>query len=167
MDSQHGGKKIREDAGITGRVRIITTKAGTGEVLRTSKWTRNLLVSSANFGRNLICQRLAGTNTYTLNVTHGDLGTGTNIPANSDTGLQTPVARGSMNLGTVNNNVATLQFFLSDAALPDGTYNEFGSFVDGTATLSTGQLFNRALFSVAYVKASGEDTTIELELTIN
>lgn len=158
---------IKDNFKITGRVRIITYKAGTKEILRISEWTKNLIVSGTNTGRNLIAQRLASVNTYTLNVTHADIGTGTNPPANSDTQLQTPTVRAAITNQIVSNNVVTLQFFFSDALLPNGTYYEFGTFIDGTGTLSSGKLFNRALFGTAYTKATGEDTTVEVEVTIS
>jgi hypothetical protein len=156
-----------EGIGVSGRVRITTYKAGTKKVLKRSKWSKNLVVSGTDTGRNLICQRLGGTNAYSLNITHADIGTGTNTPQNSDTELQTPVARGPLTAVIVTNNSIALQFFFSDSALTNGTYTEFGTFVDGSGTVSTGQLFNRALFGSSYVKASGQDTTVEVDLTIN
>lgn len=160
------GMKIKDQFKIAGRVRIITCKAGTTEILRVSEWTKNLIVSGTNTGRNLIAQRLASVNTFTLNITHGDIGTGTATPANSDTQLQTPTVRAAVTNQIVSGNIVTLQFFFSDALLPNGTYNEFGTFVDGTGTLSSGKLFNRALFGTAYTKAAGEDTTVEVQFTI-
>ena len=156
-----------EGIGVSGRVRITTYKAGTKKVLKRSKWSKNLVVSGTDTGRNLICQRLGGTNTYSLNITHADIGTGTNTPQNSDTELQTPVARGPLTATIVSNNSVALQFFFSDSALANGTYTEFGTFIDGSGTVSTGQLFNRALFGSSYVKSSGQDTTVEVDLTIN
>lgn len=156
----------KENTGIVGRIRIITRKVGTKRILRRTKWMKNLVVSSANYGRNIICQRLAGTNTYSLNITHGEIGTGSTAPANSDTGLVSGVARSGDPFASVVNNVVTIQFFFGDAQLADGTYREFGTFIDGTITLGTGQLFNRILFSPVYTKATGEDTTCEVEFTI-
>lgn len=161
-------QKITEKLkGIKGKVRIITYKAGTKEILRTSRWSKNLVVLGVNTGRNLIAQRLAGINTYSLNITHGDIGTGSTAPANSDTQLTTPSVRTVLSSYDVNNNVAQLQFFFADSILANGTYREFGTFVDGTSTISTGKMFNHALFSSPYVKASGEDTIVEVDFTIN
>ena len=160
-------KKHQENLGITGKVRITTYKAGTKEVLRQTEWYRNLVVSSDGYGRNLICQRLAGTNTYSLNVTHGDIGTGTTPATNADTALGTAVARGAITSAAVVNNGVTLQFFFADGALANGTYHEFGSFIDGTGTIGTGRMFNHVLFGTAYNKGSGEDTTIEVDITVN
>ena len=150
-----------------GQIRVITTKAGTKEVLRVSEWVSNLIMLGADTGKSLILERLIGTNTYSLNLTHADIGTGSTSPASSDVALQTPVARAAVASGAMSGNVATLQFFFADAILPNGTYREFGSFVDGTSTVSTGKIFNHALFGVPYVKASGEDSTIEMQITIS
>ncbi len=152
-----------------GRVRVITYKAGTKEILRITPWSKNLVVNSSNRGKNLIAQRLASQNTYTLNINYGEIGTGTNAPAIGDTGLQTAVARALMSSATIGGglNVILLRFFFSDTVLANGTYREFGTFIDGTATLGSGQLFNRALFTTAYVKAAGEDSTFEVEFTVN
>ncbi len=157
---------LKDNAGVIGKVRITTYKAGTKQVIRKTHWFKNLVVSSANYGRNIIAQRLASINTYTLNVTHGEIGTGTNAPANSDTALQTPIDRIAITYQSVTNNVVTLQFFWSDLDIANGTYQEFGTFIDGSATLGSGQLFNRVLFGTAYTKASGEDTTVEVTFTI-
>jgi len=158
--------KENEQLKIKGRVRVITTKAGTNQILRISEWTKNLIVLGENTGRNLILKKLAGDNTYSLNITHADIGTGTNPPSNSDTQLQTPTARAALSGYTISTNLSTLRFFFSDALLPNGTYREFGTFIDGSGTLSSGRLFNRALFSSPYTKSSGEDSTFEVEIEI-
>lgn len=159
--------KLLDSFSASGRFRILKTRAGTGQMLMATDWSKNLVVTGNNTGRNLIAQRLGGTNTYSLNITHADIGTGTNTPVNTDTQLQTPAIRAALTFVSVVNNVVTLQFFFSDALLPNGTYTEAGSFVDGSATISTGQLFNRVLFGTPYVKATAEDTTLEIELNIN
>ena len=127
----------------------------------------NLIVSSPNYGRNVIAQNLGGITTYSLPIAFAEMGTGSTPPANTDTSLTTAVARQSLDAVTVSNNVVNLQFFFSDGVLANGTYNEFGTFCGGSATLGSGQLFNHALFSPSYEKSSGEDTTIEVEFTIN
>lgn len=127
----------------------------------------NLVVSSLNHGRNLIAQHMAGDTTYPLEITYGEIGTSATAPANADTALGNATVRRATDLISASNNVVNAQFFFSDMTLPDGTYNEFGTFTGGTITLGSGQLFNHALFSPAYEKATGEDTTIEVEFTIN
>ena len=158
--------KKKSDMGMSGRIRIVTRRAGTDEVLRRTPWFHNLIVSSDGYGRNLVAQLLAGVNAFTLNVTHGEMGTGTMPPSNGDTALAAPTVRGVRTQATVLNNVAQLQFFFSDAALPNNTYYEFGCFIDGTSTIGSGRLFERALFGTPYAKNTGEDTTVELDLAI-
>lgn len=178
-----------KNEGMTGTITVNRYRAGTldkyleltlsgknaeAEIVLRDGWLgvacrqHNLIVSSSGYGKNIIARRLASDNTYTGNVTHGEIGTGTNAPALTDIGLQTGTVRVAFQTTTISNNIATIRFFLSDATLPNGTYTEFGTFIDGTATLGTGQLFNRALFSGAgYAKATGEDTTIDVEFDIN
>jgi len=154
--------------GMTGKVRITTYKAGTDVVVRQTPWMRNLIVSSSNRGKNLVVQRLIGDTTYSLELTHGDIGTSTGSPTATSTSLGTPTARAIVALGEVGASVneAVCQVYFADSVLANGTYTEFGLFVDGAAGTSTGQLFNFILFSTPYTKASGEDSTIEVVITI-
>lgn len=158
---------LHETLGIRGRVRIITTDSKTGKVKRTTPWWSNLIMLGTDTGKDLILDRLAGTNTYSLNITHADIGTGTNTPTVSDTQLQTASARTTVATASVSGNVLTLQFFWADANLSNATYREFGTFCDGTASVNTGRIFNRILFGTAYTKATGEDSTIEVTFTIS
>ena len=151
---------------IEGLVTVIKTDSKTGEVLSVIK-QKNRVMLGTDTGKSLILQRLAGINTYSLNITHCDLGTGTNAPADGNTTLQTPVARQPIATASIASNILTLQFFFASVDLPNGSYNEFASFVDGTASVSTGKIFNRALFGSTYTKATGEDTTIQLDFTLN
>ena len=129
--------------------------------------TDNLVVSSSNHGRNLICQRLAGLTTYDLAVGYVEMGTSATAPTNADTDLNAAVVRAGSPAYSISNNVLTLRFFLADGTVANNTYNEMGTFIGGSATLGSGQMWNHALFSSPYVKASGEDTTIELVITVN
>jgi hypothetical protein len=124
----------------------------------------NLVMDSPNYGIDLIIQRLVGTNTYSLNILYGEIGTGSTTPALTDTGLTTPTNRAAVGFqqdyGTTD---AVFQFFFADSQLANETYNEFGTFVDGTSTIGSGQIFNHALLSPAYVKVAGQDTTIQVD----
>lgn len=159
---------IDEQAGVTGYVRITAYKAGTKEVVRQTPWMKNTIMNSSNRGKNLIVQRLCAINDYSLNILYGEIGTSTGTPTATDLGLGTPVARSVTTLASVGValNVAQLQFFFADSQLPDGTYTEFGTFVDGNSGTATGQLFNHALFNTAYTKGTGEDTTVEVDFTL-
>lgn len=129
---------------------------------------KNIVVNSPNYGLDLIIQRLIGTNTYSLNITHGALGTGTTTPATSDTQLATEIARVPVTYSADNqNSVAILQFFFPDSTLPNDTYTEFGTFVDATNTAQSGQMFNHALFATSYTKVAGVDITVEVDFTLS
>ena len=157
----------QETAGMKGRIRVVTRRAGTGEILRETPWTPNMIMLGTNTGKDIILDRMNSENTYSLNITHADIGTGTTPAAASDTELETAVARAAKATGVVSSGVLSLQSFYADANLANGTYREFGTFIDGSAGVDTGQIFNRALFGGSgYVKATGEDTTVELDITI-
>ena len=156
----------KENIVPTGRVRIIQKKAGTEEIISIGDWTDNIVVRGTDTGADIILDRLNGDNTYSLNLTYADIGTSATAPTIADTVLGAPVARALKAYGAVSGNVLTLQYFFTNAALANGTYREFGTYVDGSATLSTGKLFNHVLFSSAYVKTSGVDTTVEVQFTV-
>ena len=128
----------------------------------------NLVVDSPGYGLDLIIQRLIGTLTYSLTVTHGEIGTGTTTPAATDTALETPTNRTptafSEDYGA---NTAVLQFYFPDLVLANTTYTEFGTFVDGSDTIGTGQMFNHALFTSPYIKVAGQDTTVEVDFNLS
>lgn len=163
---QNVQSSFKEKQGIEGRIKIITTDAITHEVLRETSWYGNLVMLGVNTGKDLILDRLNGDNTYSLNITHAELGTGTTPPTIADIALETPSARSPVATGVVSGNVLTMQFFFADGDLPNGTYGEFGAFVDGTLTLSSGRIFDRVLFGLPFVKGSAEDTTVQLDITI-
>lgn len=156
-------KKL-ETLGVKGQVKILTHKDGV--LVRETPWMDNLVVSGSNTGRNLIAQRLAGDDSYTLEITHGALGLGDTAPANSDTALEDEQARTDPATVEVSNNVVDFRFFFADGDTPDGSYWEFGTFIDATLTPDSGQLFNRLVFGEAYVKATGEDSTVLVRFTI-
>jgi hypothetical protein len=128
---------------------------------------KNLVMDSPGYGLDLIIQRLTGNNTYSLNILWIELGTGSTTPTVNDTALTTPSIRLPVSFqedyGATD---AIIQAYVADANLANGTYNEVGSFVDGTSTTGSGQIFNHALISPAYSKVSGQDTTVEIDFNI-
>jgi hypothetical protein len=127
----------------------------------------NLVVDSPNYGLDLIIQRLVGNNTYSLNILWIEIGTGTTTPTVNDTALTTPSLRLPVSFqedyGATD---AIVQAYVTDGNLPNGTYNEVGSFVDGSASTGSGQMFNHALISPAFSKSSGIDVTVEINFTM-
>ena len=151
-----------DNAGIKGRFKIQTLKAGTDEVLSETPWYDNLVMKSANRGVNIVAQRLIGNKTYDLEIDSAEIGTSSQAVNEADTDLIAPVTTGILRATqeVLSTNVASIEFFISDADLPDGTYRELGLRA-GT------QLMARALFPVAYSKGSGQDTKILYQLTVN
>ncbi len=132
----------------------------------------NLIVDSSNYGIDILVQYLIsaynGSFGFPLGIAWGELGTGTTPPAAGDTALTTPTNRApvafAQNTGF---NEAQLQFFFPDTTLANGTYTECGSFIGGTSTIGTGNMFNHALFGSPYSKSAGSDTTLEIDITIS
>ncbi|HEY1037163.1 MAG TPA: hypothetical protein VGE62_01115 [Candidatus Paceibacterota bacterium] len=171
-------KIITSDSiGSMGEVRITKrnslTKSGRkaygrGRIISVTDWMKNRIVSGiGGYGRNILIRRLLSDNTYTGNITHADLGTGSTAAADSDTDLETGLARAQVGSSDIGNDSGTIRFFFADALTPDATYREFGTFIDGSVTLGTGRIFNRLILTTPYVKATGEDTTVEVRFTIN
>lgn len=151
--------------GLKGKFRVIKTDSKTGKVLYKSPFYKNLIVDGTNTGFNLILDRLNSDNTYSLNITHLDIGDNNTAPALSDTTLVNALYRTTKTTGSVAGSSLTLRFFFADGDLADDTYYEVGMFVDGTSSVDTGKLFCRSIFGSAYTKATGEDTTIEWVLS--
>lgn len=99
-----------------------------------------------------------------LGIQWGEIGTGVAVPAQSNIALSVPTARTSVSYAADNGfSIAQLQFFFPDGFIPNGTYTEFGTFVGGSSTIGTGNMFNHALFTSPYSKSAGTDTTVEVD----
>lgn len=126
----------------------------------------NMVMEGANTGKDLLVQWLIGTATYPIGINYIAIGTGSTAAAATDTQLSAETARSLISFSSkVGFNVASLQAFITDTNLANGTYREVGGFVNGTGSANSGQLFNRTILSSPYVKASGTDTTIEIDIT--
>lgn len=152
---------------MKGKYRIIKTDSKTGAIISKTPYYKNIIVDGTNTGFNLFLKRLYGTNTYSLNITHIGIGSGTTTPTLADTTLETEVARSVIATKSLSATEVTFRFFFPDIDLPDGNYNEVGLFIDGTATLDSGQMFTHSLLDSTYSKADGEDTTIEYVVSKN
>jgi hypothetical protein len=156
-----------KNTGIKGRFKITKTNSITGEVIEETPYYENIVVFSADKGLDLILDRLNGTNTYSLNITYLDIGTSSTAVAEGNTSLVAGVARTAKGSGIIVSKTLSLSFFFASGDLANGAYWEIGTFVDGTATLGTGQLFSRALFGSVYNKGTNEDTTINYQFTLS
>ena len=159
--------KVGDSIVLKGMMRAIGTKVGTGEVMQDTGWCPNMVMLGTYLGKGLILARLAGDLTYTCVLNWLTIGSSSTAPTASDTQLGAEVTRGSCVNQIISTNVLTIQAFIPDAQLANGSYPEAGSVVDGSASVNTGKQFNHILFTIPYVKASGQDTTLQLQLTIN
>jgi hypothetical protein len=126
------------------------------------KQVKNLV---ATVGRSVIAQRLANTTTYTGIINYGVLGSSSTAVTNADTQLGTEVFRKVVASASFTTNAAFMDFFYSKADT-NGTYNEFGTFIDGSAGANTGQLFTHVLTG-GWVKSSSVSMTISCQYTFN
>lgn len=120
---------------------------------------KNKVVSSSGYGRNLLLRQMIGDTTYPIVINSVAIGTGTTTPADGDTALVTPVVSSIPISNTgLSNNILTIDVFVTDATLANGTYKEFGLFMSS-------RLFSRLLITPNYTKASGQDTLFTYTLT--
>lgn len=181
--------KTKEKGGIRGTVIVRSHPAGTiakyhalvkkgrleeaqalikGGKIRVKR--KNIIVWSLNYGFDILVQFLISAYTgsfafaATLGIAWGEIGTGSTAPANTDTALTTPTNRAPVSYAAdIGFSEAQVQFFFPDNVLANGTYYEFGTFIGGSASLGTGNMFNHALFTSPYSKSSGTDTTVEVD----
>jgi len=117
-------------------------------------------MGAAGYGRNLLARKLAGDNTFAIEIDSASIGDSGTAAADPQTDLLSPLVEDI----PITNKVAvddevTVDVFIADGNLPDDTYQEFGLFCDG-------RLFARIVISPAYTKASGEDTLFTYVLTL-
>jgi len=132
-------------------------KFKTGEIV-----IKNIVVT---VGRSILAQRLANTTTYTGTINYGALGSSSTAVANADTQLGTEVFRKVVASASYTNNVAFIDFFFAKADT-NGTYQEFGTFIDATGTANSGQMFTHALTG-GWTKSSSESMTVSCQYSFN
>lgn len=159
---------------IRGTVTLMATDSKTGELLFKTV-QHNLVMQTSLTGLDLVIQWIIGgmaplgaAAAFVNGVNYGEIGTGTTPVTINDTGNQTPTVRVIPSLqNDIAQSQAVLQFYFPDASLPNGTYTEFATFVNGSGTLASGNIFNHALFGTAYAKSSGMDTTVQVTFTLS
>lgn len=122
----------------------------------------NLVVQS---GRNVLAGILNGETTYTGIINYGALGTSATAVASGDTKLGAEVKRKQVATRTRSGSQINFDFYYSKSDT-NGTYQEFGMFIDGTSTVDTGQLFNH-LLTGGWTKSSSESLTASVQLDLN
>ncbi len=118
--------------------------------------------------RQQVAKALTGNiaSTTEIKITHQELGTGTNTPANADTGLQTPTGstRKSVSSTAYSANQINITAFWA-ATEATGTWREFASFINGTGTSNSGVLFNRVAINITV--GSADAITLDGTVTVS
>ena len=130
--------------------------------IKREKVVKNLITTA---GRSVLMQRLANTTTYTGIINYGVLGSSATAVANGDTQLGTEVFRKVVASSSYSTNNAFIDFFFAKADT-NGTYQEFGTTIDGTASANTGQLFTHALTG-GWTKSASESMTVACQYTLS
>lgn len=148
---------------ISGKVRFIFTDVKTGKK-EISKWHKNIIPTE---GREGIARRL-GNIAEKANegmVTYGAVGTGTTTPQNSDTQLETELARKLISSTSYVSNAITIRTFYTTAEA-NGALKEFGLFgEDASGAANSGTLFQRVL--IDRTKTASKTLTVESVITIS
>ncbi len=116
--------------------------------------------------RNSLATLFSGTTvTPTFKANYFALGTGSNVPANSDTALQTETLRALFTDRSSYTNIAYLDVFFPTASVAGNTYNEAGIFVDGSAGANTGYLLSRV--AINQTLGSSQTLTVNCSITVS
>lgn len=162
IDENHPVIDTIRDAVRTGKKGILRRLEAQG-VIERHHAAHNLV---GTVGRNVIARLLVGDTTYTGAINYGALGTSGTTPNNSDTQLGTELYRKLYASRTTDgNNVSYIDFFYA-ATDTNGTYNEFGNVIDGTASANTGRLFSHILTG-GWVKSNLQSMFISCQYTIS
>lgn len=108
----------------------------------------------------VLCNTFSGTNNY---VTHLAIGTDNTAANVADTTLGTETFRKAVSSSLDSTNTGNISTFIG-ASEANFTWEEWGHFVDGTATVDTGTLFSHLIQNV--VKAAPDTKTIDSTYTL-
>lgn len=140
---------------------ILTLRDLDGNIIKRQE-IDNLVV---NTGKYVYARLIDGDTTYSGAINYIAVGTGTNSPAITDTTLQTELARTNNILSQTRvNNVVTFEFYFGPTEAI-GILKEVGAFIDGTAVVDSGQLFDRQ--NIDITKTAMNSLTIDLVVTVS
>lgn len=162
IDQAHPVLNVIRDALRTGNTHVLSLLEAEG-IIERHHADHNLVVT---IGRNVLARLLTGDTTYSGQINYGALGSSSTAVSNTDTQLGTEVYRKLYASHTTDgNNVAYIDFFYA-ATDTNGTYQEFGNFIDGTASANTGRLFSHILTG-GWTKSNVQSLFISCQYTIN
>lgn len=116
-------------------------------------------------GRSVFTRLMVADTTYTGEINWGAVGTSATAVSDTQTQLVAEVKRKGIATRVRTNDSVTLRFFFTKSDV-NGTFQEFACFIDGTTTVNTGQMYNRALTG-GWVKSSLEAMTVTVTLDLN
>ena len=114
-------------------------------------------------GFNVITRFLAGDTTYSGYINYAGLGTGTTAVLSNDTKLETETFRNEQFSVSFLGTKALFTAFY-DAGETEGTFKEFGNFIEGNATVDSGILFSH--INVNWTKNLIDTMTVSQEYTL-
>ena len=123
---------------------------------------RNLVVTS---GRSVLARLLAGDTTYSGAINYGALGSASTTPVVGNTQLGTETFRKLYANRQQSGATTTIDFYYSKGDT-NGTYNEFGCFIDGTGSSNSGQMFNHVLTG-GWTKSAAEAMTVSIQFDLS
>jgi hypothetical protein len=111
-----------------------------GRVTAPHCYVKNILPTT---GRSVLARLLSGDATYTGEVNYGALGSGaTPVFTNASDKLVTEVFRKIPSSHSFDGHISYVDWFIAAADCADGTYTEWGAFIDGTASADSGQAWS-------------------------
>ena len=117
----------------------------------------------ANVGFGVIARLLANDTTYSGYINYAGLGTGTTTVLDTDTKLETETFRnGQFSASFLGPKVLLTAFY--DTGETEGTFKEFGNFIDGTASADSGILFSHV--NINWTKNLIDTMTVSQEYTL-
>ena len=123
---------------------------------------KNLVVAT---GRAVFSRLLVGDTTYSGAINYGALGTSSTAVSSGQTQLVAETKRKLFARRTRSSHQATFDFYYSKADT-NGTYQEFGTFIDGDSSANSGQMFNRVLTG-GWTKTDQEAMTVSITFSVN
>lgn len=132
-------------------------------IAKIREYTRKNKIATA--GRAAVVGRLVNITTYTGIINYGTLGTDATAFSNAQTQLVAETFRKVAASSSQTTKTGFIDFFYSKADT-NGTYQEFGTVIDGTASANTGQLFTRMLTG-GWTKSSSESMTVACQYDLN
>lgn len=145
-------------AKVAGKFRVQALR--NGKVVRDTGFLKNQVVNTTDRGVQLLIAQMAGDTTNPIAIDTLSIGTGSSARTTSMTDLETPVTTDiPFTKREASGNEWAGDFFILDAELPDGTYNELGIFMSGL-------LYATALIDGGFSKVTGEDLLITYKTTI-